>query len=440
LTPSIIDTPTGGVRLLSYAMLDEFPRQLHNSPGARERAREFIATTTFKPMSVTKVFSAFNALSEALTDEDGAVRMDWRMNDDEINLGSATIRERLLLPGQQVNAVGKYSAERRGLMAEGMTSLIQLRPGDAQSAQRVMLKKAWSGFGVGLLFFVVIHAFIGAVLFMSETRYSRVSTSDQESALRIAVQNANAEEVQRVVRRGVDPNVRGSHGDTILHDLRDADMVRVLTKLGADPNLRNEYGRTPLMVAARMGLTDVVTALLDAGAQPNIAQADGSTALSDAIEGNQIDTIAVLLAHGATSDLVTEQNGEPLPADGGEPMETVRAYLKAVHARDMKGLYAAFIPRPANFFEGTDFDLWHKIRPEAPTFASGFTTGRAATLTIAGPTISNWPITWHYQLVHTGGEVWRIAREWNTDTATPARPPSGPAPGRSEPVERPRGR
>jgi ankyrin repeat protein len=426
LTPSIIDTPTGGVRLLSFAMLEEFPRQVQNSPSAHDRARDFVARTTFKPMGLTKVFTAFNALSEALTDEDGAVRMDWRMTDGEINYNSATIRERLVLPGQQVNAVGKYSTERRGLIAEGMASLIQLRPGDAQTASRKMVGSAWSTLAIGTLFFVVCHAFIVGVFFMSETRYKRVSASQQESALRIAVQNRSAEEVQRVIRQGVDPNVHDSNGRTVLHDLREADMVRVLIAAGAKPDVIDSDGYTPLMLAARMGLTDVVTALIDGKASVNLARPDGGTALNDAIEGGHEDTAAFLRTHGAASDLITAENGDPLPADGGEPMETIRTYMAAIHARDEKAIAATLVGKAS--FEHADWDFYHRYYPEKPVFLSGFTNGKVATLDVGGPTILKPSPTWHYQLVYKG-EVWRIARSWDTDEGKTEK---------AEPVEQPR--
>jgi hypothetical protein len=433
LTPSIIETPTGGVRLLSFAMLEEFPRQLQNSPSAQDRARDYVARTTFKPMGLTKVFTAFGALSEALTDEDGAVRMDWRMNDGEINYSQATIRERLVLPGQQVNAVGKYSSDKRGLIAEGMTSLIQLRPGDAQTASRNMVRSAWTALAFSTLFFVVCHAFIVGLYYASVTRYQRSSPSEQESALRIAVQNRDANEIHRVIQQGVDPNVRGSRHSTMLHDLRDADMVRVLLKEGANPNLADDDHYTPMMMAARMGLTDVVEALIAGGAQVNQARPDGGTALNDAIEGDHADTIAALEKHGATSDVVTEANGEPLPADGGEPMQVVRALLTAIHARDTQGIDAAHVPRKSDY-SSADWDFYHRVYPEKPVMLSGFVHGDTATLTIGGPTIHQPPLIWHYQLVRYRGEEWKIARQWETDA--PSQAASGPA----EPVERPRPR
>jgi hypothetical protein len=436
LTPSIIDTPTGGVRLLSFAMLEKFPQQVLNGPAPRTRATSYIAQTTFRPMGVSKVFSALSALSEALTDDDGSVRMDWRMNQDEIKLDATTIKERLLPVGQQVTAVGKYSAERRGLIADGMLSMIQLRPGDAETARRALLKQGYSGFVTGLVLFLISHGILAGVFYASETRYTRVSTFEQETALRIAVQNHDIEEVRRVIRRGVNPNVHDAHHNTLLHDLRDAEMVKALTDAGASANVVNDDEYTPIMMAARMGLTDVVSALIKAGAGPDAARSDGATALSDAMEGGHADTIAVLLADRSHADIVTAENGNPLPPGGGEPMATVRAYLAGVHARDVKAMTAAFIPHnKPGFFDSTDFDLWHKIRPQAPIFASGFTNGTHATLAIAGPTISNWAVTWHYQLIYKG-ETWRIAREWDTDNRPAAPPPPPAPPAGAQPVER----
>jgi hypothetical protein len=438
LTPSVIDTPTGSVRLLSFALLEDFPRTAKNDPALRARARDYIASTTFKPMGLTKVFSAFGALKDALTDEDGAVRMDWRMTPGDIELERAVMRERLVTPGQQVTAIGIYSAERRGLIAKDMSTMIQLRPGGTKDAQRLILRQSRSSFVAGLVLLLVTHGMGGAFLYLSETRYKRAPTSEQESALRIAIQNTDVEGIRRVIRQGVNPNVTDANGNTLLHDLRDADMVKVLTGAGAFASPVNKDGYTPLMIAARQGNDAVVAALIAAGAAPNQARADGATALSDAIEGGHQDVIARLVADRATTDLVTAESGTSLPADGGEPMQTVRAYLKAIHARDIPALYAACLPRPKGFFEGTDFDVWHQSRPEAPVFVEGFTNGTAATVTIGGPTIAKWPFVWHYQLVYKG-EVWRIAREWDTETGgTPAPAPPAPRAGPAEPVERPR--
>jgi hypothetical protein len=445
LTPSMIDTPHGGVRLLSFALLEEFPQHVYRTPETRERAAAYIASTTFKPLGVTKVFSALGAMSDAMTDDDGAVRQDWRMTQGEIALQAARLRERLVTVGQQVTAIGRYSADRRGLIAEGLTSAIQLRPGDMKEAKHTLLGKAYKQFGVGLLFFAVSHGMLGTALFLSETRYRRETPYVQSSALRIAIQDHDAAKLRHVLRQGADPNVRDSNGDTMLHDLRDpdADLIPVLIAAGADPNLIGNYGYTPLMRAAHMGNDAVLSALIAGGAKVNVVRSNGGTALSDAIEGEHPETVNLLMAAGATSDMVTAENGQPLPAGGGEPMATVRAYLAAIHARNVPGLYAAYTPRPKGFFDGTDFDLWHRIRPQAPELIEGFTTGSVATLAVGGATISKAPYVWHYQLVRQG-EVWRIAREWDTSgvgpSTAPAPPPPPPPPGQAEPVERPHAR
>jgi hypothetical protein len=431
LTPSVIDTPTGSVRMLSFALLDDFPRTATNDPAMRARARDYIASTMFKPMGLTKVFTAFGALQDALTDEDGAVRMDWRMTQGEIELERAVMRERLVTPGQEVTAIGIYSAERHGLIAKGVSSAIQLRPGGTKDARRLILQKARSGFAAGLVLLLVTHGMGAAVLYLSETRYRRVPTTEQESALRIAIQDNDVEGVRRVIRRGVNPNITDANGNTLLHDLRDATMVKVLTEAGAFASPVNNAGYTPLMLAARQGNDAVVAALLAAGAAPNQARSDGGTALSDAIESGHQDVVTRLLADRATSDLVTAENGQPLPADGGEPMAVVRANIAAIHARDEKAIAATKAGK--SDFSYTDWDGWHRIYPEKPVMLTGYSNGKLATLAVGGRTIAQPPITWHYHLVYKG-EEWRILRTWNTEE--PPAPP--PAAGPAEPVERPR--
>src|SRR5262249_58357018 len=129
------------------------------------------------------------------------------------------------------------------------------------------------------------QAILAFVLYLSETRYQRVSTAEQENVLRAAVQHHDAGEVRRAIKRGVNPNVHLPGNGTALHNLRDANMVRVLTQAGADPNLFDQYHATPLMYAARAGWDDVVAALLAGGASVNLARPNGATALSEAIEG-----------------------------------------------------------------------------------------------------------------------------------------------------------
>jgi hypothetical protein len=458
LTPSIIDTPYGGVRLLSFALLDAFPRERFGDPASRQRAAAYAAATTFKSMGVTKVFTAFNALEQALTDDDGAVRIDWRMAASDSDLSNAIskglLAERTVGVGETVCAIGRYSAARHGLFSDGPTSIVRLTPGDAKKARAAVIKNARSSFAMATLFFVVSHGMLGAAVYMGETRYRRETPSQQFSVINDAMQSQDVAQLARVIRRGADPNVRDQYGKSPLHVTHSATMAKALIQSGASVNATDNYGETPLMLAAMQGDVEMVQALLANGAAAgvNIARRDGATALSDAL-GSDTPTapaaVALLVAAGAKSDVVTAQNGgEPLPPDGGEPFEVVRAYIAAIHAGDLQGLYATTWHRPPHYYDDIDFGLWHKIHPEQPVFLEGFATRRAATLAVGGPNLMHVPITWHFQLVH-GGETWQILRDWDTRQATQTSEPverggqpTAPAkpPGSSEPVERPRAR
>jgi ankyrin repeat protein len=100
-------------------------------------------------------------------------------------------------------------------------------------------------------------------------------------------------------------------GDTALLDVRDAEMARVLIELGAAVDVRHPGDDdTPLIRAARMGLTPLVQVLLAAGANVHAEMKDGTTALQEAERGEHAEVVSLLRAAGA--------------GDAGAPVERPR--------------------------------------------------------------------------------------------------------------------
>jgi len=121
-----------------------------------------------------------------------------------------------------------------------------------------------------------------------------------------AVVADDAEAVERLLRSGVDPNLRGPSGFTPLHLAAEfcvPEAAELLLKHGADPNVRDADCRMPLHHAAGRGCADVVELLLRHGADPNVRDRNGETPLYELVSNHLIDPIAVMFDYGANPEL-----------------------------------------------------------------------------------------------------------------------------------------
>jgi uncharacterized protein len=413
LVPSRIETPSGTVRLLGYALLNDFPRSGLGA-GGRARAAAYLASTPGTRMARGRVFKLLDAMSEALTDDDGAVRADWRM-EETVDLEGAMLAERTVAVGAEVCAIGVYSAERNGLVARGRT-INRLVPGGAAAARQRLVGEARAKAVMGVALFLASHGLLGAMVYMSETRHARQPEEKQWSTLLSAAQSHDEAELARAVRRGANPNARDKSGQTVLFSVREPQMVRALLRLGANPNVRDrQTGEGPLTMFARYGDLESVKALVAGGAAVDAASMYGVTPLMAAIEGGRDEVADYLRSKGAVEPVVTEKNGTALPKDGGEPFAACRVYLAAIQAGDVPGLIRVSIGRDRRFFGGVDFDVWRQTRPSEPRFLSGFATASEATIAVGGETrIAPSGLTWHYHLKRAP-DGWKIAREWSRE-------------------------
>jgi ankyrin repeat protein len=117
----------------------------------------------------------------------------------------------------------------------------------------------------------------------------------------------------------------------------DAEDVRRLLGRGIDVDMRDRHGQTALMLAAHAGHREVVEALIAHGANLNVTAKYGLTALMLAIIAGHAN-IARLLADGGT-DLSLRGTGAPGFAGN-------TAYDLAA-ARGMQELLVALTPKPS---------------------------------------------------------------------------------------------
>lgn len=294
MAASAIDTPLGSVRVLGFPLLDEFPKRNDHGQPATERITRYLASTPFEAVSGVGVFQMLGALDNALADEDGAVRKDFRLEKGDIPFERRTLCETVVGVGEPVVALGRYDSEKRALVPKG-TTLNRLWPGTPEAIKRRLRSTARTQAAMGLILFGISHGMIGFAIYQSENRHRSDPESYQAAVIRSAMQDGDVAALRLAVRRGANPNARDQSGDTAILDVRDPEMASALIALGADVNVRHAGDRdTPLIRAARMGIAPLVQVLLAAGADVHAEMADGATALSEAERGGHEDVMALL--------------------------------------------------------------------------------------------------------------------------------------------------
>ena len=318
MAASAIDTPGARVRLLGFPLLDQFPQSRDSGPDVVARARQYAGSAPFETMRGLGAMQMFASFDDAIADADGAVRKDFRMTSEETPLERRTLGERVVGVGQEVCALGRYDAEKRALVPSGAT-LNRLWPGTPAKVRREIVATARSQAVLGLTFFAVSHAMLGAAFYLSETRYARQSEDQQASAIRSAIQDNDVAALERVVRQGANPNARDGFGDVVLLDVREPAMAAALVRLGADVNVRHRGDAdTPLIRAARMGNAALVRILLAAHADVHARMTSGDTALSEATRGGHVEVVALLRAAGADVPEAPVERS-PMDVEGPRP-------------------------------------------------------------------------------------------------------------------------
>jgi ankyrin repeat protein len=114
------------------------------------------------------------------------------------------------------------------------------------------------------------------------------------------------EVVALLLRRGVDPNIKGRGEHTPLYCVANQcasetgpEIVRTLVRAGADVNANDGVTRaTALHMAARRGHLEIARALLDAGAAVSARDRKGDTPLQRAVNCRKNEVAQLLRARG----------------------------------------------------------------------------------------------------------------------------------------------
>jgi hypothetical protein len=415
MTPCAIDSPHGSVRLLGFPLLEGFPKRSFDTEEGRRNALAYLESAPLTDMQGFHPGMVYHEIKELLTDDDGHFRKDWKMTEDR-DLKDKRLREQIVAPGDQVCAIGCWSAVKHGLVPAG-GAVIRLLQGDPQKIVSDLRRKSAGNLIGALIVAAVVNGAVYMLLQISSGKSKlfaetpMATHSIHRDEMIEAVSAGNLAAVEKLFQNGTGVNVRDSSGRTSLAVAPDAAMARWLIAHGADINAADGDGQTVLMQQASAGHTDIVRALVNAGAKlDTLSTKWHSTALTQALDAEKLDVVRILRDAGAKDDTVTESRGQPL-REGDAPVQVCLAWLDAIQREDLDAMKKASMFKS---FEDVDFKLWKSVRPAHPKLVHGYAIYDAATIEMRGEVPSGEYATWTYQVVRHGDE-WRVSNErWET--------------------------
>ena len=142
----------------------------------------------------------------------------------------------------------------------------------------------------------------------------------RSAPLQQAIAEKRLDQVQRILRTGINPSARAPGGETPLEVAIDEavtfhgafSMIQTLVQAKTDVNAIGANGQTPLIQALSLGLTDVARLLIDAGASPDKQDREGNVPLMIAINKHQNAFIEEFLKKKAGLNAINKQGDTPL--------------------------------------------------------------------------------------------------------------------------------
>ncbi len=118
-------------------------------------------------MGLANLGTMFSTLDEVMADDDGSVRMDMRTKEITADdLAACALKEKVILPGESVTAVGIWDSAKGGLVPRlrGTSTIVRVAPGGCAAAVVNATKRPWGTFLFAIVWAGFAHAIIALVV------------------------------------------------------------------------------------------------------------------------------------------------------------------------------------------------------------------------------------------------------------------------------------
>jgi hypothetical protein len=160
LTACAIDSPHGPIRLLGFPLLENFDQERLDSEEALRNAAAYLTSTQFQDVGGFDLKANFRESKELMSTDDGQLREDYTFSGDR-DLSNKRLFEQIVVNGEEVCAIGCYSAEKSALRPDLNVGFIRLLRGDP----RAVAKALWWKTAHGIVGAVVITAALNGAIF-----------------------------------------------------------------------------------------------------------------------------------------------------------------------------------------------------------------------------------------------------------------------------------
>jgi hypothetical protein len=292
MTDWAVQTPSGPVRVCSFPVPDRFEEQVIDGDRMFPQVVDFCLQTEFTQVGKWEVGKMVSFAAIPFRESGGPVQQHlWFDGADDIMKERDAFRrcrliEQMIPTDQPVCVIGKYDADRKGLINDLSSGGLQVLPGSAADAMRQLRSTANAYFLFAAIAFLIgtLGSF-GILSLRKQRTMAEQPTVDRDQELLAAFEAENWQQVSDLLADGASTDVRDSSGRTLLLaaiDRNRAIAIELLLEAGANPSLgQTGWKRSPIEAAFDRGQADLVQRFLDLGASGMLVDRDSGQPLTD---------------------------------------------------------------------------------------------------------------------------------------------------------------